>query len=74
MRIPIPIYFLNVNIIGIALHAAVRYELKAFPHNVPVSPSGDIVAKNLRGQALQKGIAPHFGNERKRTIFRCKKG
>lgn len=42
--------------------AGVLYEVKAIPTNFLVDPSGKIVAKELRGAALQKKLAEIFNN------------
>ncbi|MBO9150772.1 redoxin domain-containing protein [Chitinophaga sp. GCM10012297] len=41
--------------------AAVMYDVKAVPHNVLIDPSGNIIAKNLRGEALQKELQRILG-------------
>jgi peroxiredoxin len=47
--------------------AAVLYNVKGIPQNILVDPKGKIVAKNLRGPALEAKLCELLGCERKET-------
>ena len=42
--------------------AALRYGVTGIPANFLIDPDGKIIAKNLRGQALQQTLAEILGN------------